>query len=86
MAGTFVCDRCGKRFPSRRLKEVVYEQDRERIRRELCPSCLDQVMNAASKVRGVVGQQKAAAIHVDGIDGGERQSFGERDTTPPDEG
>ena len=73
------CSRCGKEIATRRLKEVVYEEGRERIRRLVCPTCLDQLMNESSRVRGVVGTDKAAAAHIDREPGdGERQSMGER--------
>jgi len=73
------CERCGRELPTRRLKEVVHEEGRDRIRQMVCPNCLDQIMNESSRVRGVVGTQKAAAAHIDGAQGnGERQSMGER--------
>lgn len=85
MADTFTCDRCGKEFPRERLKEVMYEEGRQRVRKELCPSCLDQVMNQASEVRGVAGEEKRAAVHLSGAEGagdpdaGDRESFGTRE-------
>ena len=86
MADTFTCDRCGNEFPRERLKEVMYEEDKERVRKELCPNCLDQVMNQASEVRGVAGEEKRAAVHLSGTDGVEgsegtadRESFGTRE-------
>jgi hypothetical protein len=80
MADTFTCDRCGNEFPRERLKEVMYEEGKERVRKELCPTCLDQVMNQASEVRGVAGKEKRAAVHLSGTEGtGERESFGTRE-------
>lgn len=74
------CKRCGKDTPTRRLKEVVYEEGRERIRELVCSKCLDQLMNESSRVRGVVGTEKAAAAHLDRAPGnGERHSMGQRD-------
>lgn len=73
------CTNCGKELPSRRLKEVVHEEGRNRIRELVCPNCLDQIMNESSQVRGVVGTQKAAAAHIDrGPGKGERNSMGRR--------
>jgi hypothetical protein len=84
MADSFTCDRCDNQFPREKLKEVMYEEGRERVRKELCPNCLDQVMNQASGVRGIAGHAKKAAVHlsgtagVDGENAGERGSFGTR--------
>lgn len=79
MDETAACMRCGRELPKRRLKEVVYEEGRERIRKLVCPSCLDQIMNESSRVRGVVGTEKAAAAHIDqGPGPGEHQSMGQR--------
>lgn len=61
---TFVCSNCGDEYPLRQVKEVFWEEGRKRLKEELCPSCLDQRMNRANQVRGIVGQKKAAAIHV----------------------
>ena len=73
------CMRCGKELPWRRLKEVVHEEGRSRIRRLVCSNCLDQIMNVSSRVRGVVGTQKAAAARIDhGAARGEHQSMGQR--------
>lgn len=73
------CERCGRELPERKLKEVVYEEGRDRIQMVVCPTCLDQIMNGAVRVRGVVGTQKRAAIHIDrGRGTGGRTSLGER--------
>lgn len=73
------CVRCGKELPLRRLKEVVHEEGRSRIRRLVCSNCLDQIMNASGRVRGVVGTDKAAAAHIDHEGGGgEHDSIGHR--------
>ncbi len=75
----FTCDRCGRSWPRRQLKEVMYEQGKERVKKNLCPECLDEVMAEASQVRGIAGEEKRAAIHVvEGSDEQDRQSFGER--------
>ena len=79
MDETASCMRCGKELPMRRLKEVVHEEGRARICRLVCSSCLDQIMNGSSRVRGVVGTLKAAAVHIDrGAGSGEHRSMGER--------
>jgi hypothetical protein len=65
MDETFTCERCGRVFPRARLKEVMYEEDRTRVKKSLCPSCLDEVLSQASGVRGIVGDEKAAAIHIE---------------------
>lgn len=73
------CQRCGRELPQRRVKEVVYEEGRERVRMMVCPNCLDQIMNDSQRVRGVVGSEKRAAAHLDrGPGASERQSLGER--------
>ena len=75
----FSCERCGRELTRRRLKEVVYEEGRTRVRRLYCANCLDQVMNEASRVRGVVGTIRAAAAHIDpGPGPGEHVSMGVR--------
>lgn len=75
------CARCGRELPKRRLKEVVHEEGRTRVQRMVCPKCLDQIMNEAARVRGVVGTLKAAAAHIDPQSGsGEHTSLGERKT------
>lgn len=74
------CERCGREFPKRRLKEIVFEQGRERVQQMVCPNCLDRIMNESQRVRGVVGTQKRAAAHLDpGTGTAERQSLGERE-------
>jgi len=64
MEDTIVCERCGTAVPVSRMKEVMYEQDHRRVTRRLCPSCLDAVMSESGQVRGIVGETKAAAVHV----------------------
>ena len=64
MEDTIVCERCGSAIPASRMKEVMYEQDRRRVTEQLCPSCLDAVMRESGQVRGIVGERKAAAVHV----------------------
>lgn len=78
---TFTCERCGREFPRRQMKEVMYEEGRDRVKKQLCPECLDQVMNRSDEVRGIAGEEKRAAVHLDnpeGDGGGERRSFGRR--------
>lgn len=77
------CMRCHRELTKRRLKEVVHEEGRTRIRQMVCPNCLDQIMNKSQRVRGVVGTEKAAAAHIEQEPGaGKRQSFGERGRSP----
>jgi hypothetical protein len=77
---TFTCDRCGGEFPRRQMKEAFHEEDGQRVRRSLCPSCLDAVMNEADRVQGVAGEEKRAAIHIDeDSDASARESFGQRE-------
>jgi len=64
MEDAMVCERCGAAIPLSRMKEVMYEQDRQRVTRRLCASCLDAVMSESGQVRGIVGERKAAAVHV----------------------
>ena len=74
------CDRCGTELPLRRMKEIAYEQGRERVQELLCPSCLDKAMNSSGRVRGIVGMRKHAAAHLDPGGGpAAHQPFGERE-------
>ncbi len=78
---SFQCDRCGRTWPKRQLKEVMYEDGRERVKKNLCPECLDEVMNEAGQVRGIAGEEKRAAIHVsEAPDEPEHESFGKRES------
>lgn len=73
------CTRCDRELPRRRLKEVVHEEGRIRVRRLVCSNCLDQIMKESSRVRGVVGTEKAAAVHIDREPGpGDHRSMGQR--------
>lgn len=79
---TFTCDRCGRKLPQRQMKEVMYESGKDRERKELCPQCLDEVMNESGIVKGIAGEEKRAAVHIsDGSGKGERASFGTREET-----
>jgi hypothetical protein len=64
MDETFVCERCKRVLTRSQLKEVMYERGHERVRERLCPRCLDEVMNQSGEVRGIVGKEKAAAVHI----------------------
>ena len=79
---TFTCDRCGQTFPKRQMKEAFRQDGNDRERMELCPTCLDEVMNEADSVQGIAGEEKRAAVRVDSGEGstgeGERVAFGER--------
>ncbi len=77
---TFQCERCGREWPRRQLKEVMYEEGRDRIKKNVCPECLDEIMNQSDKVRGIVGDEKKAAVHIDrGAGRSDREGLGERD-------
>ena len=43
----------------------MHEEHRRRIKEKLCPSCLDAAMGDAFGFRGIVGDEKRAAIHLD---------------------
>jgi hypothetical protein len=76
---TFTCDRCGKEFPVREMKEAFIEEDGQRVKKNFDASCLDQVMNASGDVRGVPGDEKRAAVAIDPEGaGGDRESLGRR--------
>lgn len=83
MEDMFTCDSCGQEFPRAKMKEAFREEGRERIKEELCPSCLDKRMKEAAEVKGVVGEEKAAAVRL--TDGSadmytdEHESIGARD-------
>ena len=77
---TFKCDRCDQTFPTRQMKEAFRQEGTDRMKMELCPTCLDEVMNEADAVRGVAGDEKRAAVVLDsGAEDEARTSFGERD-------
>lgn len=89
MADTFACDNCGNEFPRRQMKEAFKEEGHQRVKEELCANCLDERMNGAAEVRGVAGDEKKVAVHIneepqgtgDNIDLSEqRESFGVRET------
>jgi hypothetical protein len=77
---TFKCDRCGNELPARQMKEAFRQEGQERVKMELCPTCLDEVMNESDAVRGVAGEEKRAAVVLDsGAESEDRTSFGERE-------
>lgn len=80
MADTFTCDNCGQEYPRDQMKEAFREEDGKEIREELCPNCLDERMNEASKVYGVRGEEKKAGAYL-ADDEGDRPAAptGERD-------
>lgn len=83
---TFTCERCGRDWPQRQLKEIMYEENKDRVKQNVCPECLDEIMNRSEQVRGIAGERKRAAVHI-GSDGSgradgpgaERESFGTRE-------
>lgn len=64
MESTFQCDNCGNEFPLAQMKEVFSEEGTDRTKQRLCPNCLDQKMNEANEVKGVVGEEKRAAVRL----------------------
>ena len=79
MDDTFTCDRCGREFPRRQLKEAFHEENGQRVKRNLCPTCLDEVMNESGWVKGVEGEEKQAAVELDqGAAPPEQERYGER--------
>ncbi|MQB01167.1 MAG: hypothetical protein GEU78_12890 [Actinobacteria bacterium] len=76
---TFVCERCGRDGPRRQVKEVMYEEGKDRVKKNVCPECLDEIMNRSERVKGIAGQEKRAAVHIVGSGDGLRESFGTRD-------
>jgi hypothetical protein len=71
---TFTCDRCGKEFPRDQMKEVFV--DRQKM--VLDPACLDEVMNESGTVRGVEGDEKQAAVQLEGEPSPDRETYGTR--------
>lgn len=65
MMDTFTCERCAAVLPRTRLKEAMHEENRLRVKENLCPSCLDTAMAGAVSLRGIVGDAKRAAVHLD---------------------
>ena len=61
----FICDSCGREWPERQKKEAFFMEGKERIKKTLCPECLDRTMNEADEVRGVAGDDKNAAVAID---------------------
>jgi hypothetical protein len=78
MDETFNCDRCGREFPRRQLKEAFHDEGGERVKRNLCPTCLDEVMNESDRVLGVSGDEKQAAVHLEGAETAGQETYGER--------
>lgn len=77
---TFTCDRCGQEYPRRQMKEAFEGAGgTERTKLELCPNCLDAVMNESGEVRGIAGEQKRAAVDLGAEGPGDRESFGTRE-------
>jgi hypothetical protein len=75
---TFNCDRCGREFSRRQLKEAFHDEGGERIKRNLCPTCLDEVMNESDRVLGVSGDEKQAAVHLEGAETAAPETYIER--------
>lgn len=75
MGQIMVCEECGRRIDLRRVKEVFVWHGRERVRREVCASCLDRTMREG-RVSGIVGHLKRAAVQITpGVEAGVRQGI-----------
>ena len=78
---TFTCDRCGRDFPESQMKEVFVGDGGQEVKKTVCPSCLDEILQQSDKAVGVEGDEKRAAVAIDEAahDSG-RRSYGERGT------
>jgi hypothetical protein len=57
----FFCEFCGVQRPRRQIKEVFLEQGRGTVRKELCPSCLDDLLQQTNHREAVRGYRKKRA-------------------------
>ena len=80
MAESFKCDNCGNEFPKSELKEAKIGGSEEMS--SLCPTCLDEKMNASEEVYGIEGDEKrrAAYLATDGSDQPSEPVTGQRQT------
>lgn len=62
MAESFTCDNCGKDFPQSELKEAKIGDSEKML--SLCPTCLDEKMNASEEVYGIEGDEKRRAAYL----------------------
>ena len=75
---TFTCDRCGRELPKRQMKELADARGGSSEWKQLCPECLDEVMNKTDEpVVGIEGEEKRRAAKVGEGDAG-KEEFGER--------
>ncbi len=87
MSATFTCDRCGKQYDESDKKEAFVDEGGSEIKKTLCPTCLDDVMNQADQVQGVEGDEKKAAVALDdAADSTGRETYGERGEDSTGEG
>ncbi len=61
---TFTCDRCGGEFPRNQLKEVFRDEEGQRVKLEVDPSCLDAILQETGRVTGTPGEEKQMAAEV----------------------
>ena len=62
MADSFKCDNCGNEFPQTDLKEAKIGDSGQML--SLCPTCLDEKMNASEEVYGIEGEEKRRAAYL----------------------
>lgn len=62
MADNFTCDNCGNDFPKAEMKEAK-DGDSDRML-SLCPTCLDEKMQASEEVYGIEGDEKRRAAYL----------------------
>jgi hypothetical protein len=58
---SFFCEFCGAQKPRRQMKEVFLEQPSGTTRKELCPSCLDELLEETNHREAVRGCRKQRA-------------------------
>lgn len=76
---TFTCERCRNEHREAEKKEVFVTEGGAEVKKVVCPSCLDEIMNQADEVVGVEGDEKRAAAAVDeAASSTARETFGER--------
>ena len=84
---TFTCDRCGREHPDAEKKEAFVDEGGSEVKKVLCASCLDEVMNQAEQVQGVEGNEKQAAVALDeAAEATDRETYGERGEDSTGEG
>ncbi len=76
---TFTCERCGNEHSAGEKKEVFVNEGGAEVKKTVCPSCLDEILNQADQAVGVEGDEKRAAVAVDeAARSTDRETYGER--------